>query len=503
MGKASRWFRGLLGLKQSDPNPKPNPKKQPKDKRRWSFVKSYREKSSTTTTTPPPLPSSSTSYHTSSYVDGGDDANKHAIAVAAATAAVAEAAVAAAQAAAAVVRLTNSGRCNTTDNGAVLPPQVTSGEKSKELWRAAAVVIQSHFRGYLARRALRALKGLVKLQALVRGHIMRRKTAETMRCMQAMLRAQARARLVRAYIPESPFSSTKSCPILLHPGPPTPEKFDQVVRAKSIKQDQSPKIKRNISKSSSRINTMSQDRSILGSSWSDPRTDDPMWDHQATCSTRTCLTDDDRADRILEIDTGKPRYTLRRRNLFESSHSGLLTSDQVSHSQTTSKDSTTHQTIQSPASCEVVQSLKPLLLPQEIIDDNNSYCTAENSPQYCSAASQGGSSSRRGSFTPTKSDGCLSGYSDFPSYMAYTESAKAKMRSLSAPKQRPQYERLSSTKRYSVHGHGEHNLRSNAHRVSAMHASFTTKAYPGSGRLDRLGMPVKDSTVVYYSGYLN
>ena len=68
-----------------------------------------------------------------------------------------------------------------------------------------------------ARRALRALKGLVKLQALVRGHILRRKTAETMRCMQAMLRAQARARSVRAYIPESPYSSTsKSCPIL-HP----------------------------------------------------------------------------------------------------------------------------------------------------------------------------------------------------------------------------------------------------------------------------------------------
>lgn len=68
-----------------------------------------------------------------------------------------------------------------------------------------------------ARRALRALKGLVKLQALVRGHIMRRKTKETMRCMQAMLRAQARARSGRSYIPESPFSSTKSCPILLHP----------------------------------------------------------------------------------------------------------------------------------------------------------------------------------------------------------------------------------------------------------------------------------------------
>lgn len=328
-----------------------------------------------------------------------------------------------------------------------------------------------------------------------------------MRCMQAMLRAQARARSIRSYIPETPFSSSKSCPIF-HPGPLTPDKFEQVVRAKSIKQDHLPKIKRNSSKSSSRMNSMSQERPNFGSSWSDSRVDDPMWDPRgATSSTRTCMTDDDRADRILEIDTGKPHYnSSRRRSLFETSYSGLLTSDQVSHSLTTSKDSTTHQTIHSPASCEVVQTLKPLLLPQEIVDDNNSYCTAENSPQYCSAASQGGSSSRRGSFTPTKSDGCrsfLSGYSDCPSYMAYTESAKAKMRSLSAPKQRPQYERTNSTKRYSVHGFGEHNPRSNAHRVSAMQASFSSKAYPGSGRLDRLGMPVKDSTVVYYSGYLN
>uniref|UniRef100_A0A803LQQ3 DUF4005 domain-containing protein n=1 Tax=Chenopodium quinoa TaxID=63459 RepID=A0A803LQQ3_CHEQI len=446
MGKASRWFRALLGLKQPDPNP--TPKKQPKDKRRWSFVKSYRDKS--TTKTPPPL---SRPSDTTTAVSGDDDANKHAIAVAAATAAVAEAAVAAAQAAAA------------------------------------------------ARRALRALKGLVKLQALVRGHIMRRKTTETMRCMQAMLRAQARARSVRAYIPESPFSSTKSCPILLHPGPPTPDKHEQVVRVKSIKQDHSPNIKRNSSKSSSRMNSMNQDKINLGSSWSDPRMEDSMWDSRATASSRTCLTDDDRVDKILEIDTGKPHHTFRRRSLFESSHSGLLTSELLSHSQTTSKDSTTQHTVQSPTSCEVVQSLKPLLLPQDFIEEKNSYCTAENSPQYCSAASQGGNSSR--TFTPTKSDGCFSGYSDCPSYMAYTESAKAKMRSLSAPKQRPHYERTSSTKRYSIHGLGEHHPRSNAQRASAMHASFTSKAYPGSGRLDRLGMPVRDSTVVYYSGYLN
>lgn len=44
------------------------------------------------------------------------------------------------------------------------------------------------------RRSVRTHKSLVKVQALVRGHIVRRQAAITLRCMNALVRVQARAR---------------------------------------------------------------------------------------------------------------------------------------------------------------------------------------------------------------------------------------------------------------------------------------------------------------------
>uniref|UniRef100_A0A452Y5V6 DUF4005 domain-containing protein n=2 Tax=Aegilops tauschii subsp. strangulata TaxID=200361 RepID=A0A452Y5V6_AEGTS len=194
MGKAARWIRGFLGgggKKEQSKDQKPIPP--PTNAKRWSFGKSSRDSAEAAAAAAATSArggnaaiarAAEAAWLRSVYDETEREQSKHAIAVAAATQAAADAAVAAAHAAVAVVRLTNKGRA------------AHAGEHRGPA--AAAVRIQTAFRGFLAKKALRALKALVKLQALVRGYLVRKQAAATLQSMQALVRAQASMRAHRA-----------------------------------------------------------------------------------------------------------------------------------------------------------------------------------------------------------------------------------------------------------------------------------------------------------------
>ncbi|WOL00558.1 hypothetical protein Cni_G09271 [Canna indica] len=163
MARRKSWFDRVKRFFISDPNTNTEKKER---RRRWLILR-LKSKCS------PALPAPST-LNTKAIKEAEKEQSKHAMAVAVATAAAAEAAVAAAQAAAQVVRLTGN-------------PTYYQRQET------AAIKIQSVFRGHLARKALRALKGLVKLQALVRGQAVRRQTTLALKGLQSLMKIQSHA----------------------------------------------------------------------------------------------------------------------------------------------------------------------------------------------------------------------------------------------------------------------------------------------------------------------
>ncbi|KAL1551596.1 Protein of unknown function (DUF4005) [Salvia divinorum] len=360
MGKATKWFKGLLGMKRDKENVESNGGDK-REKKRWSFAKSGKD-SGGFNQIPVDIPAADSAW-LRSYIGGTEkEQNKHAIAVAAATAAAADAAVAAAQAAVAVVRLTSQGK------GGLY----TGGRE-----RLAAAKIQTVFRGFLARKALRALKGLVKLQALVRGYLVRKRAAATLHSMQALFRAQAAVRSQRA--------------------------------RRSIGNDYRYQLEIRQRKPGNRIDENRGEvytRRVVGSY-------DPS------------VNSFDDSPKIVEIDTCGPRSRSRRMNGSISEYG----------------DDHCYQAVSSPLPYPVPArlSIPDCRHPQDFdwgfVTEDYKFPTAQNTPRFsCSGRAHV-------PVTPPKSvcgDGLFRPYSNCPNYMVNTQSFRAKLRSYSAPKQRPE-----------------------------------------------------------------
>ncbi|CAL4958718.1 unnamed protein product [Urochloa decumbens] len=428
MGKAARWFRSLLGGGGGGRNKEQQgkdhqqrrasstaPAPPPADRKRWSFARSSSRDSAEAAAAAAAAKervaegsvrgggnaaiarAAEAAWLKSLY--GGDterEQSKHAIAVAAATAAAADAAVAAAQAAVEVVRLTSQGPAFAGGSGGsvVLDPRGRAG---------AAVKIQTAFRGYLAKKALRALKALVKLQALVRGYLVRRQAAAALQSMHALVRAQATVRAAargRA-VPQLP---------PLHHHPPVRPRFSLQERYAS---DDTRSEHGAAAAAYSRRLSASIESASYGSSGYD------------------------RSPKIVEMDTGRPRSSSRASSLRTVADDDWYAAQSVS---------------------------SPLLLPfnggagaPPRIAVPSSRCFPEY--EWCApekprpATAQCTPRCAAAPFlaappTPAKSvcgAGGGGGYGNHyvaspncPGYMSSTQSSEAKTRSQSAPKQRPE-----------------------------------------------------------------
>lgn len=125
-----------------------------------------------------------------------EEHNKHALTVAIASAAAAEAAFTAVQVAVEVVRFQSAYQCKGKPEEVKLvqtkhnASQLTHNYKL-EIEESSAIKIQTTFRGYIARKALKALKGIVKLQAIIRGRGVRRQAMSTLKCLQSIVSIQS------------------------------------------------------------------------------------------------------------------------------------------------------------------------------------------------------------------------------------------------------------------------------------------------------------------------
>lgn len=437
MGRTTRWLRSLLGgkkePKQAHPDsPRFKDSDKTKEKRRWSFGRISRDHHGN-------AEHHRESFSTQNCVrDAENEQNRHAIAVAAATAAAADAAMAAAQAAAAVVRLTSNG------------PSPLHGSIEKR----AAIKIQTMFRGYLARRALRALKGLVKLQALVRGYLVRKEADATLCSMQALIRAQARVRAHRLKMSEQAAGQSV-----------------QMQQKQRRRHDCRPQRFIEGCNFNSAVDNINYSQSRRGFANGFPQ--------------QEMERNSDDSAKIVEIDTFKPGQvpSLRRTNASSISDSGsaepsISSTVSLGHRQfsnSTHQSSSSSQNEGNYTYIRPAQNVSPainssslrtgLSIPSSVSDEISTsslhdltpiklkgehgfhtedykFSTAQSSPQFFSASKTNVATGNMDPATPSKShehaERYFHGCCTFPSYMANTESSRAKVRSHSAPKQRPQ-----------------------------------------------------------------
>ncbi|XP_057471113.1 protein IQ-DOMAIN 19-like [Actinidia eriantha] len=277
---------------------------------------------------------------------------------------------------------------------------------------AAAIKIQSVFRAYLARKALCALKGLVKLQAQVRGHLVRKRATATFRCMQALVTAQARARAHRTMIAKESDSNNNQRQ-LNHTKLTLDNRFRHTFH--ELERGMEENIK------------------------------------------------------IVEMDLGQSKATTKCRNIY-SNHTQI---DRSGH-----RSSTPTIPIRAYSKQEHGD---PLPAPSIITDTSPRACSAHFEECYSLGTTQ----------NSRQYDSVV--YTMFPNYMANTESSRAKARSQSAPKSRPDsFEMQLSRRRASLEGRNVPRAVRMQRSSSRVSSSAQNYQYPWLTKLDKSNILLKE-----------
>lgn len=411
-------------------------KRDPK-RSRWLFRKSSNNLVQQQTTQVKDKTSSNDVIHVpqpkQANIDLAAEDEKRAILMAAATAKAAEAAATTAHAAAEIIRLTTH------------RPSSISVK-----YHFAAILIQTSFRGYLARRALRALKGIVMLQAVIRGQNVRKQATITLRCMQALIRVQTRIQDQRSRLSHDggrkstmsenttfweskhlqdirqrkSMSRDGSCiPDDWSDRPQTLEELDAILQNRKMQLNN-----RNPS-------TMNEQELEESASWLDRWIEAKQCEHQRNCN-RVSL---DRRDFIKTVEMDSSRPSSRSgTSVYRLSHHGSHYIPNSPSRRSSYTPSTGYQPITpSPIKTRPMQirSASPRLLKEERNYLNSNIHSLRSTPRAMGALSR---------YSTCTNDMAV------PNYMAATESAKAKIRSQSTPRQRPgtpERERVGSVKK--------------------------------------------------------
>ncbi|KAI5584985.1 hypothetical protein BDE02_06G117700 [Populus trichocarpa] len=172
MGRKGKWFSSVKKALSPDSKEKKDQKSN-KSKKKW-FGKQQLDSDSTSLenvtmrSPPPPQPDEV------KLIETTNEENQHTYSVPVVTAAVAEHAPITVQ--------------TTTE---VFQPTKVNKYAGKSKEEVAAIKIQTAFRGYMARRALRALRGLFRLKSLMEGPTIKRQATHTLHCMQTLARVQS------------------------------------------------------------------------------------------------------------------------------------------------------------------------------------------------------------------------------------------------------------------------------------------------------------------------